>query len=176
MDLHSRVERLKLLTPRQREVLRLKADAGMTNQEIAAALGVSKETIRTHINDLREKLQISEDDDSGSEYRTYSLLLSQLDLPEEKGDFTPLFDSPPPLMEESPQIISTPATPMPTPPTPPRRGGGLVLVVLLLIGGGVYFLTHRPPSTPPSRDYSRLLDPATPRPCSSPTDVACIRQ
>jgi two-component system nitrate/nitrite response regulator NarL len=45
------------LSPRQREILRLLA-TGLTNGEIAAALHVSADTIKTHMRDVFAKLQV----------------------------------------------------------------------------------------------------------------------
>lgn len=42
-------------TPRERDVLRLLAE-GLTNHEIAAALGVKERTVRAHVENLRGKL------------------------------------------------------------------------------------------------------------------------
>jgi TolB-like protein/tetratricopeptide (TPR) repeat protein len=46
------------LSPRQREVLRLAA-RGLTNREIASILGVSAETVRTHLASILERLEVS---------------------------------------------------------------------------------------------------------------------
>jgi DNA-binding CsgD family transcriptional regulator len=46
------------LTPRQREVLRLVA-AGHTNTQIARRLGISEGTVRTHLENIYEGLQVS---------------------------------------------------------------------------------------------------------------------
>jgi DNA-binding CsgD family transcriptional regulator len=46
------------LTPRQRELLRLVA-AGHTNTQIARRLGVSEGTVRTHLENIYERLQVS---------------------------------------------------------------------------------------------------------------------
>lgn len=44
------------LTPREAEVLRLLADTGGTNREIAEALGVAVRTVDVHLQNLRWKL------------------------------------------------------------------------------------------------------------------------
>jgi DNA-binding CsgD family transcriptional regulator len=46
------------LTPRQRELLRLVA-AGHTNAQIARRLGVSEGTVRTHLQNIFDRLQVS---------------------------------------------------------------------------------------------------------------------
>lgn len=48
---------LAVLTPRQREVARIAA-AGVTAAETAAALGLSEETVRTHLRDIYARLDI----------------------------------------------------------------------------------------------------------------------
>jgi DNA-binding NarL/FixJ family response regulator len=46
------------LTPRQNDLLRLLA-AGHTNTQIARRLGISEGTVRTHLENIYEKLQVS---------------------------------------------------------------------------------------------------------------------
>jgi len=46
------------LTPRQRELLRLVA-AGHTNSQIARRIGVSEGTVRTHLQNIYDRLQVS---------------------------------------------------------------------------------------------------------------------
>ena len=46
------------LTPRQKELLRLLA-AGHTNAQIARRLGISEGTVRTHLENIYERLQVS---------------------------------------------------------------------------------------------------------------------
>jgi DNA-binding NarL/FixJ family response regulator len=46
------------LTPRQNELLRLVA-AGHTNAQIARRLGVTQGTVRTHLENIYEKLHVS---------------------------------------------------------------------------------------------------------------------
>ena len=46
------------LTPRQWELLRLLA-AGHTNTQIARRLGISEGTVRTHLENIYERLQVS---------------------------------------------------------------------------------------------------------------------
>ena len=50
-------EREPSLTPRQHEVLRLLAD-GASTEEVAAALGLSEETVRNHIRQLLRRLGV----------------------------------------------------------------------------------------------------------------------
>lgn len=50
-------ERLDSLTTREREVLRLMA-AGDSNQEIAVALSIGVETVKTHVTNVLGKLQV----------------------------------------------------------------------------------------------------------------------
>jgi DNA-binding NarL/FixJ family response regulator len=45
------------LSQREQQVLRLLAD-GRTNREIAAALGLSTETVKTHVSSILEKLDV----------------------------------------------------------------------------------------------------------------------
>jgi DNA-binding NarL/FixJ family response regulator len=49
-------DRLPALTKREREVLRLLAD-GMRNEQVAAQLGISPLTVRTHVTKAMEKLE-----------------------------------------------------------------------------------------------------------------------
>jgi DNA-binding CsgD family transcriptional regulator len=46
------------LTPRQNELLRLLA-AGHTNSQIARRLGISEGTVRTHLENIYDKLGVS---------------------------------------------------------------------------------------------------------------------
>ena len=47
------------LTPREREVLRLIA-SGRSNKEIAAQLGISERTVKTHISNIFSKLELTD--------------------------------------------------------------------------------------------------------------------
>jgi len=47
------------LTARELEVLKLLAK-GLTNKQIASALGISDNTVRNHINSIIEKLEVSD--------------------------------------------------------------------------------------------------------------------
>ncbi len=47
------------LTPREREVLRLIA-SGRANKEIAAQLGISERTVKTHISNIFSKLELTD--------------------------------------------------------------------------------------------------------------------
>ena len=47
-----------MLSPREREVVELLAD-GLSNREIADRLGVSVVTVKTHVANAREKLDVS---------------------------------------------------------------------------------------------------------------------
>ncbi|MFD4606002.1 response regulator [Streptomyces sp. NPDC058464] len=51
--------RLDELTPREREVLSLVA-RGLTNEEISRRFGVSRHTVKTHVNRTMNKLRVSE--------------------------------------------------------------------------------------------------------------------
>jgi DNA-binding CsgD family transcriptional regulator len=46
------------LTPRQKDLLRLLA-AGYTNTQIARRLGISEGTVRTHLENIYERLHVS---------------------------------------------------------------------------------------------------------------------
>jgi DNA-binding NarL/FixJ family response regulator len=46
------------LTPRQRQLLRLVA-AGLTNRQIARHVGLSEHTVRKHIENIFERLQVT---------------------------------------------------------------------------------------------------------------------
>ena len=46
------------LTPRQKDLLRLVA-AGHTNSQIARRLGISEGTVRTHLENIYENLNVS---------------------------------------------------------------------------------------------------------------------
>ena len=46
------------LTPRQKDLLRLVA-AGHTNTQIARRLGISEGTVRTHLENIYQRLQVS---------------------------------------------------------------------------------------------------------------------
>lgn len=47
------------LSEREREVLELVA-RGLTNKEVAATLGLSQFTVRNHLNQITEKLDVSD--------------------------------------------------------------------------------------------------------------------
>lgn len=56
-DAKSKAELIKLLTPREREVLELLAQ-GYTNVEIAKKLHISKHTVKNHVSNIYQKLQV----------------------------------------------------------------------------------------------------------------------
>ncbi|MFI5227517.1 MAG: response regulator transcription factor [Gemmatimonadales bacterium] len=56
IDLHA--PRAVLLTAREREVLQLLAD-GLGNKQIAARLGISTSTVKTHVEELFERLEVA---------------------------------------------------------------------------------------------------------------------
>lgn len=61
-DLAQRLSALRLgpaITPREREVLALIA-AGRANKEIAASLGVSEDTVKRHVSNILEKLNVND--------------------------------------------------------------------------------------------------------------------
>ena len=58
LDAERRRHPLPRLTPRQNQLLHLVA-AGHTNTQIARRLGVSEGTVRTHLKNIYERLQVS---------------------------------------------------------------------------------------------------------------------
>ena len=58
LDAQRRRHPVPRLTPRQRDLLRLLA-AGHTNTQIARRLGISEGTVRTHLENIYERLQVS---------------------------------------------------------------------------------------------------------------------
>ena len=58
LDAERRRHPVPQLTPRHRELLRLVA-AGHTNAQIARRLGVSEGTVRTHLKNIYQRLQVS---------------------------------------------------------------------------------------------------------------------
>jgi DNA-binding CsgD family transcriptional regulator len=58
LDAEQRRHPVPRLTPRQEELLRLLA-AGHTNAQIARRLGISEGTVRTHLENIYEKLNVS---------------------------------------------------------------------------------------------------------------------
>ena len=58
LDAERRRRPVPQLTPRQNDLLRLVA-AGHTNTQIARRLGISEGTVRTHLENIYEKLQVS---------------------------------------------------------------------------------------------------------------------
>ena len=58
LDAERRRHPVPRLTPRQNELLRLLA-AGHTNTQIARQLGISEGTVRTHLENIYEKLHVS---------------------------------------------------------------------------------------------------------------------
>lgn len=56
IDVHA--PRAVLLTAREREVLQLLAD-GLGNKQIAARLGISTSTVKTHVEELFERLEVA---------------------------------------------------------------------------------------------------------------------
>jgi DNA-binding NarL/FixJ family response regulator len=58
LDAESRRHPVPRLTPRQKDLLRLVA-AGHTNTQIARRLGISESTVRTHLENIYQRLQVS---------------------------------------------------------------------------------------------------------------------
>jgi RNA polymerase sigma factor (sigma-70 family) len=58
LDAERRRHPIPRLTPRQNDLLRLVA-AGHTNTQIARRLGISEGTVRTHLENIYEKLQVT---------------------------------------------------------------------------------------------------------------------
>jgi DNA-binding NarL/FixJ family response regulator len=58
LDAERRRHPLPRLTPRQKDLLRLLA-AGHTNAQIARRLGISEGTVRTHLENIYARLQVS---------------------------------------------------------------------------------------------------------------------
>jgi len=58
LDAERRRHPVPRLTPRQKDLLRLVA-AGHTNSQIARSLGISEGTVRTHLENIYEKLNVS---------------------------------------------------------------------------------------------------------------------
>ena len=58
LDAEQRRRPVPRLTPRQNELLRLLA-AGHTNIQIARQLGISEGTVRTHLENIYERLNVS---------------------------------------------------------------------------------------------------------------------
>jgi DNA-binding NarL/FixJ family response regulator len=58
MDVRRRSHPVPQLTPRQNDLLRLVAD-GQTNTQIARRLGISEGTVRTHLENIFERLGVS---------------------------------------------------------------------------------------------------------------------
>ena len=58
LDTQRRRHPVPRLTPRQKHLLRLVA-AGHTNTQIARRLGISQATVRTHLENIYERLQVS---------------------------------------------------------------------------------------------------------------------
>jgi len=61
------IHRRRLLTPRQIQVLALAAE-GLTDQAIATELWISIRTVRTHMQDIRDRLGVTS--------RTYAVILA----------------------------------------------------------------------------------------------------
>lgn len=61
------------LTPRELEVLRL-VDGGLTNKEIAAALSIELQTVKNHVHNLLDKLQLDGRRDAARFAREQGLL------------------------------------------------------------------------------------------------------
>jgi DNA-binding NarL/FixJ family response regulator len=49
--------RLQMLTSRERQVLQL-IDGGLSNKEIATALGIEVSTVKNHVHNLLDKLRV----------------------------------------------------------------------------------------------------------------------
>ena len=58
LDVQRRRHPVPRLTPRQRDLLRLLA-AGQTNTQIARQLGISEGTVRTHLENIYDRLGVS---------------------------------------------------------------------------------------------------------------------
>ena len=58
IDVGVHAPRAVLLTAREREVLQLLAD-GLGNKQIAARLGISTSTVKTHVEELFERLEVA---------------------------------------------------------------------------------------------------------------------
>jgi len=52
-------KKLEVLTPREREALNLVAQ-GLTNEQIAGILGISRSTVKTHVENIIGKLGVSD--------------------------------------------------------------------------------------------------------------------
>jgi TolB-like protein len=61
---------IERLSARQREVLQLLA-RGLTNQEIGGVLGISAETVRTHVGALLARIQVSNRTEAAAAYLTW---------------------------------------------------------------------------------------------------------
>lgn len=107
-ELNSRLEKLRSLTPREREVLGLVCQGGRSYAEIGEALFISERTVLFHMGNVYEKLGLAE--------------LSKADRQRELGRFSPLLGY---LNEDEPQ----PAEPerYAQEPTEPR---GLALIAV----------------------------------------------
>ncbi len=57
------------LTPREREILRL-LDDGLTNKEIARRLGIEVATVKNHVHNILEKLQVHRRGEAAARART----------------------------------------------------------------------------------------------------------
>jgi DNA-binding NarL/FixJ family response regulator len=58
LDAQRRRHPVPRLTPRQQDLLRL-LSAGHTNTQIARRLGISEGTVRTHLENIYQRLQVS---------------------------------------------------------------------------------------------------------------------
>ncbi|MBI2764624.1 MAG: helix-turn-helix transcriptional regulator [Chloroflexi bacterium] len=66
-------DRLTVLTPREVEVLKLLGE-GLTQEEIAGRLSVTKNTVKTHVHRIRGKLEVRSTRDAVRELRNKSPL------------------------------------------------------------------------------------------------------
>jgi two-component system nitrate/nitrite response regulator NarL len=88
-DSHDQYRGSNLLTPREREVLLL-IERGLSNKDIARDLGIEVRTVKNHVHNLLEKLQVGRRGEAAARLRTARVPAFEVLLDRTRGSRHPL--------------------------------------------------------------------------------------